>query len=137
MGRMLLVLLMLVAMGGHISVIQIAAWTGMIISRTPAQGFSQAVASTLSGDQPCRVCQTVKQLEAAQDAHADDGTPAQPHPDAPTLKMVKEKMATVFAGSEILALTVQVLRPVWPTCTARLPEFVATPPVPPPQTAVG
>ena len=34
-------------------------------------------------------------------------------------------------------LTLRVLRPVWPAGTIRLSEFVASPPVPPPQITVG
>ena len=137
-GHTLLVLLALVAMGGHVSVIQIAAWTGMIISRTPEQGFTHAVASTLSGEQPCTVCNAVKHLQATQDPAADGTAPATPQPDATVIKkMAKQPMAIDEAAADALAASVHALRPTWPGPAPRLSSHMPAPPVPPPRALAG
>ena len=43
-------------LGGDFAVLQVVAWTGMVVERAPTQGLAEAVESTLSGERPCRLC---------------------------------------------------------------------------------
>ena len=49
-------------LGGDFAVLQIVAWTGMIVTRTAEKGVAAAVESTFDGEHPCPLC---KALESA------------------------------------------------------------------------
>jgi len=46
-------------LGGDFAVVQVVAWTGMIVTRTAEQGVTAAVASTFDGQHPCPLCQAL------------------------------------------------------------------------------
>ncbi len=124
---LLLALLALRLLGGDVAVLQVAAWGGMIASRSAQQGLAEAVASTLDGDHPCPRCL------ALQDARQTD----QPLPASPRGPPTKLKLHDLIP-SEPLAL----LPPLSPhSLTAASPSWrhlptarrSDAPPVPPPQ----
>jgi hypothetical protein len=43
-------------LGGDFAVLQVVAWTGMIVTRTAGQGVTAAVVSTFDGQHPCPLC---------------------------------------------------------------------------------
>ena len=129
--RQLMVVFALMALGGHLSFLQIAAWTGMVIVRTPEQGFAQALASTFSGDQPCCVCNVVQRLQSA-DAH-DGPEPDRPAPHAPLDKIVKQSMSVIDDDHAVLFPCVVFVPLTWAEQVLRLPNDIPEPPVPPPR----
>jgi hypothetical protein len=129
--RQLMVVFALMALGGHLSFLQIAAWTGMVIVRTPEQGFAQAVASTFSGDQPCSLCHVVQRLKAADDL--DTQKPDRPAPHAPLDKIDKPSKSVIPNADAILLPSVVFVRLTWTEQIQRPPNDVPEPPVPPPR----
>jgi hypothetical protein len=129
--RQLMVVFALMALGGHLSFLQIAAWTGMVIVRTPEQGFAQAVASTFSGDQPCSLCHVVQRLKATDDL--DTQKPDRPAPHAPLDKIDKPSKSVIPNGDTILFPSVVFVRLTWTEQIQRPPNDVPEPPVPPPR----
>jgi hypothetical protein len=47
--------------GAHWAVLQLTAWTGMLVARAPQQGLVEAVETTFSGAQPCSLCSAVQE----------------------------------------------------------------------------
>ena len=129
--RQLMVVFALMALGGHLSFLQIAAWTGMVIVRTPEQGFAQALASTFSGDQPCSLCHVVQRLKAADDL--DTQKPDRPAPHAPLDKIVKQSMSVIDDDHVVLFPCVVFVSLTWVEQVLRLPNDKPEPPVPPPR----
>lgn len=53
--------------GGDLLVLQVAAWSGMIATRTAEQGLTEAVKTTFDGDHPCRLCSMVKEAAVTEE----------------------------------------------------------------------
>ena len=92
---LLLTLLALRLLGGDLAVLQVAAWGGMIATRSAEQGLAAAVASTLDGEHPCALCL------ALQDARQTD----QPQPASPDDRPTKLKLPDLIA-CDTLAMAV-------------------------------
>lgn len=60
-------------------VLQVTAWTGMLVTRTEQTSFVQALDSTFRGDAPCRLCSAIKA-----------GKREEQKQDAPSLKKSQE-----------------------------------------------
>jgi hypothetical protein len=58
--RLVLVVSVLYGMGAHWASLQGAAWAGMIATRVSESSWAEAVASTFSGERPCRACRIVE-----------------------------------------------------------------------------
>jgi hypothetical protein len=67
-------------LGGDFAVLQVVAWTGMIVTRTAEQGVTAAVASTFDGEHPCPLC---KVLDSARSQEQKDT----PLPDGLIVKL--------------------------------------------------
>lgn len=80
--------------GAHWAVLQVTAWTGMLVTRAPELGVARAVETTFDGAHPCRMCEAVevgKQEEQKQQ-------PVSPTPGAvKEVKLVSFKIITVPA----------------------------------------
>lgn len=53
--------------GGDLLVLQVAAWSGMIATRTAEQGLTEAVKTTFDGEHPCRLCSMVQEASAEEE----------------------------------------------------------------------
>lgn len=62
----LMTLLALRLLGGDVAMLQVVAWTGMIVSRTAERGVAEAVKSTMDGDEPCPLCKAVKAVQQSE-----------------------------------------------------------------------
>jgi hypothetical protein len=62
----LLLLISLRLLGGDSGVLQVVAWTGMLVSRAPEQGIAAAVESTFDGEHPCPLCVAIKKSESKE-----------------------------------------------------------------------
>jgi hypothetical protein len=47
--------------GAHWAVLQVTAWTGMLVTRAPEAGLVQAVETTFDGEHPCSLCAAVQE----------------------------------------------------------------------------
>src|SRR5690606_18287986 len=45
--------------GAHWMVLQVTAWTGMIVARAQRAPMAEAVETTLDGQHPCRLCKVI------------------------------------------------------------------------------
>ncbi len=69
-------LLALRLLGGDVAMLQVVAWTGMIVSRTAGRGVAAALESTFDGEHPCPLCNALKEVKPSgqeQQPVAPDG----------------------------------------------------------------
>lgn len=84
--------LIVILTGGHLAVLQTIAWAGMLTTRTMATSWSEATASTFSGDAPCELCKAVAQMKAAEQPNAPDRAP--PNTDPLLSLWIKKEVST-------------------------------------------
>jgi hypothetical protein len=58
-ARLLVVLALVVSIGGHWALLQSVAWTQMLVERTQAASFGEAVKTTFDGAHPCAMCKRI------------------------------------------------------------------------------
>jgi hypothetical protein len=46
--------------GAHLPLLQVAAWAGMIVSRSAHMPVAEAIRSTFDGGHPCRMCCAIR-----------------------------------------------------------------------------
>ena len=61
--HLLLALLCLRLVGGDTALLQMVAWTGMVLSRSSQQGVEQVVQDILEGKDPCELCKVLKKSD--------------------------------------------------------------------------
>ncbi len=52
--------------GGHWALLQVCAWTGMVVSYSQTESFTVALQKTFSGEHPCKLCKVVKEGRKAE-----------------------------------------------------------------------
>jgi hypothetical protein len=52
-------LMLVMLVGGHWGMLQVVAWTGMLIDYSRDATFAEAWDKTFDGEHPCRICKTV------------------------------------------------------------------------------
>jgi hypothetical protein len=52
--------LLIVAIGGHLVLLQCAAWAGMLVSYSHKDGITAGIEKTFDGKHPCALCKIVK-----------------------------------------------------------------------------
>ena len=79
--RVLLTGLMLMFLvGGHWGMLQVMAWTGMVISYSRDASFAEALGMTFDGEHPCAFCHEIRDGLASDigaDTNADRKAPSQ------------------------------------------------------------
>lgn len=58
-ARLLVVLALVASIGGHWALLQSVAWTQMLVERTQAASFGEAVKTTFDGAHPCAMCKRI------------------------------------------------------------------------------
>ncbi len=81
--RILTSLLLCLVLGLHWSVLQVAGWTTMFLERVQTESWEAALAKTLDGQHPCKVCHWVKEGRA-EEQRRQGASPTLP---APTPKL--------------------------------------------------
>ncbi len=120
-ARVLLVGLLMVSIGLHLTLLQAAGWVGMLVKyyQTTAS-ISEACAMTFDGQHPCRICTLVKagkQTEQNQEA-------------SPTVKKLE-----LFAASPVLEFVSPPREmTLAPAPSESAPSRSSRPWVPPPRT---
>lgn len=127
----LMSLLALRLLGGDLAMLQVVAWTGMIINRTADRGVTAAVQSTLDGDEPCPLCLAIK---AARDAGQEKPQPLNPDSLLSKLKL-KDMLRTEDAVLTPPGADVARVAPTPAHLLGRHLTRSDAPPVPPPQHA--
>ncbi len=79
------------SLGGHWHVLQVAAWMKMIHQAAPEIGLAEAVAATLGGENPCRLCNGIR---AAKSPKSGDEAPIPRRWDV-------KKLDSLVAGAQI------------------------------------
>lgn len=115
LGRILLIIALLGATGGHWAVLQTIAWTDMLASNLQTQSLGDAITTTFDGAHPCKLCHQIT-----------EGKRAEKQPDSPLqikkLEFVTERPLIVLSAPRnfeslhetILDFTSLVHRPTVP-----------------------
>lgn len=90
--RLLVAVCALYLGGAHWGVLQLTAWTGMLVARTQQSDMAEAVKTTFDGEHPCGLCTaiTAGQMEERKQA-----------PDVPVIRKVAEFKGLVAVRGEV------------------------------------
>ena len=77
--------MILVMSGGHVALLQLTAWSSMLIHRAPEMGWSLALDSTFDGSAPCTLCHAVDDLQQDQVAAPERERQEQSNPQTKPL----------------------------------------------------
>ncbi|TLD69157.1 hypothetical protein FEM03_18835 [Phragmitibacter flavus] len=77
----LLIVALLRLVGGDLAVLQVAAWSQMIVTRAPVMGVAEAVTTTFDGAHPCQMCTAIQQTREHENT---PDKPKQSAPESPT-----------------------------------------------------
>ena len=108
--------------GAHWAVLQMTAWTGMLVTRTQQAGVEEAVRTTFDGTHPCGLCAaiTTGQKEERQEM-----------PEVPALKKLLEFKSVTFASFAV-ARPLALGEITWSAFVAEDGRRLDAPPTPPP-----
>ena len=62
----ILILAIVCAANLHLPVLQVIAWTGMLVSYSQDRSFAEAAEMTFDGEHPCPMCKAIKKQQAAK-----------------------------------------------------------------------
>ncbi|MEM7013209.1 MAG: hypothetical protein AAF585_17190, partial [Verrucomicrobiota bacterium] len=65
--RLFVISALLFSLGGSWHVLQIFAWAKMIEERGPTMGWTEAIVSVVSGEEPCFRCEAIQKGRQLQD----------------------------------------------------------------------
>lgn len=119
-SRLLIVLALTFAVGGHWVVLQSVAWVGMVANYSQESTITEAVAKALSGKVPCKLCKFVaegKQSERQQEFQK------------PTVKL------DLLSELSLIVFDAPPFEPVLSPGASLAITWLEAPPVPPPLAA--
>lgn len=119
-GTWLVVLALVVTTGGHWVVLQMCAWTGMLVRFSQEGPVSEAISKTFDGKHPCRLCKLVRQGRAEE---RGKGTP---------IVVLKFDLLAPAEGTSRLP-DFEAGQPVSFGSAVFAPQRPYSPPVPPPR----
>ena len=108
--------------GAHWAVLQVTAWTGMLVSRTQTSGVVEAVATTFDGKHPCAMCEVIESSQ--KEEKRNDA-------QAPALKELSE-IKLIAMDSAALPSPAQTSEAHWQDFLTMAPVRMEAPPTPPP-----
>jgi hypothetical protein len=120
--KLLLIACALHLSGAHWALLQAAAWTGMLMTRSQSEGVAEAVKTTFDGEHPCALCAAITAVQ--KEEKRNDA-------EAPVLKDL----------AEIKLVAMDIVEPpppalagelVWMEFSAMAPRRTDAPPSPPP-----
>ncbi|MCO5060759.1 MAG: hypothetical protein M9963_01965 [Kiritimatiellae bacterium] len=65
LAHIVLLLAFLCSANLHLPVLQVAAWTGMLVTYSQQTSFREAVEMTFDGDHPCSMCEVIREQETS------------------------------------------------------------------------
>jgi hypothetical protein len=110
--------------GGHWMLLQVTAWSGMMVTRSVEVGVSEALETTFSGEKPCPLCMAVK---AGQES--DNSSSPAPNKSAGKLKLE----ATLSGGLVVVTPPPPLAQCKWQEKDPALVSWQPEPLVPPPR----
>lgn len=66
-------LLLMFISGAPWGILQVLAWSGMIISYTQESGLAEGVSQTFDGQHPCELCRALEEVRVRQAETSEDG----------------------------------------------------------------
>lgn len=97
--RILTWLMLAMLVGGHWGMLQVVAWTGMLIDYSRDATFAEAWGKTFDGEHPCSICKTVDRGIAA--GLMDDDERKAPGKPLKTVKLDAVLNAVILVSSTI------------------------------------
>lgn len=67
LSKLTLVLALMFSIGVHWSLLQSAAWIGMVVTYSSEGSFTEAVSKTFDGSHPCQLCKLVEHGQGSAD----------------------------------------------------------------------
>jgi hypothetical protein len=67
LGKWMLVIAMITAIGGHFMLLQSVAWTTMVISNVQHGNLGEALEKTFDGQHPCAICKSIRKARESED----------------------------------------------------------------------
>ncbi len=122
--RLLIVACALYLSGVHWAVLQVTAWTGMLVVRSQSTGLAEAVNTTFDGNHPCRMCSAITDGKKKEQ---------QRQSEYPALKAMQE-LQLVMNPVAALPAPVPTGEQHWTKFSATAKPRADTPPTPPPIT---
>jgi len=119
-GKLLLAMTLIGAIGGHWLLLQSVAWVGMFANNVRSCSVTEALEKTFDGQHPCALCKVVEAGKRSEKTQ-------------PMIKL-EVKLDFWLAPATCLLLAPQPTGQVWPHTDA-LSSRVETPPTPPPRLA--
>jgi hypothetical protein len=123
-NKLLLVSCALYLSGAHWAILQVTAWTGMLVARTQSAGVVEAVVTTFDGDHPCRMCSAIS---SAQEEERESRT------EFPALKAMEEVKLVMIEVAAVPDCPSSEVTP-WLESVDRAVCRTDAPPTPPPRT---
>jgi hypothetical protein len=119
-GKWLVVLLLILATGGHWAILQSLAWIGMAVTYSQSDSLPMALKKTFGGEHPCDLCKFVAEGKKSEKREV--------------LSKLETKLDFLCPGSWVALLAPELapLRPMEPPRPASRNE---APPGPPPRLA--
>ncbi len=117
--------------GSHLAILQVLAWTGMLVTYNADDGLATGLKDTFSGEKPCPMCKAIKSVQKAE----TDAPKGVSGPGANTLEKLAKEMMASQTTSGILLVPTPAKKPEFPsdwTLSTRRDQ----PPVPPPRLLV-
>lgn len=115
--------------GGPYSLMQVYAWTGMLVSYSKTEGFLKGAKDTFSGEKPCELCSKIaaaREGEMESEKNKDPVTPL-------SLGKVLQDMVELQWPSLVVPRGIDYLSPAFPATREAAGTLATVPPLPPPE----
>lgn len=109
--------------GGHLAVLQLVAWTGMMIEYSERAGLAQGISQTFDGKHPCRLCCKIEQARKQEKT-------------TPVRIAALKKIGYYICVSTSHLETFLGVPFLWRTCSEFGVYRADQPPVPPPRSSI-
>jgi hypothetical protein len=107
--RILTWLMLAVLVGGHWGMLQVVAWTGMLIDYSQDNPFATAVGMTFDGDHPCAICKQVDECLAADLGNGERKAPGKVQKTMKSDALVGQVMVSIVpAIATLLPVTAPI-----------------------------
>ena len=108
--------------GAHWVVLQTAAWTGMLISRSLNVSVAEALDSTFDGQHPCRICEAISSGQQTEERSQSE------------LELLKKGGELKFLEFCVLSVSPRLgaTTVLWPELVVSSARCAEAPPTPPP-----
>ena len=108
--------------GAHWMVLQTAAWTGMLISRSLSASVAEALDSTFDGQHPCRMCEAISNGQQTEERSQSELELLKQGGELKFLEFCVLRVSPRLGGTTVL----------WPELVVSGARRAEAPPTPPP-----